>query len=685
MQTSPAMTILGQRGLMMPIWAHTSTLAYHRLQACLLCLQAAVAHAQAPNAPQPNLDAVLQRTQWAQTDWLLELARGTSALVAGSQPAWLIPDLEQLTAALSAELVNLARPVLESSTTDAEPHWRVQRWQGWLEDLHGDELSQLQYEQLCADIDDLDDGDSGHNLQPLRERAKRRLDMRLSSPGTQAERSGSASLVHLMQDLRLAVDGIEMQLGCERMHGAHVWRVDHDDLAWVEAYMRGLARTQALRFDHPGLETVATRQSGQLFIQSDIGSHDANTLILAVDGHDITLTYADLHRTRFAFFQALLGPWGALWSDMASKVAPDLSEGQASTLGLARFSCEDRVRLTRTLEAIGASVVYLLDWERARKRLLNFVDGEGATAVLLAAAQAEVGHKAWLRLGADRLVFSAMHALGAQAFRIGDRLDEVLGAEGAKAFMLEVLRRCKHTLDEGLRTRLLDDEVRLMLARQLQHRADQFDLVDEHAVYCKRLSDGICDAIDGLSPHATRSAQCAGRDEATRAKAWARRAKQAVGVALAEAQRMPRWQPIAQLLVLADQAVDALEEAAFLVGLGYDQPQEPGAAAALVALSELAQGVRQACSEHLELCTQARSDGAAPAREHGPSRVAVLRSHALSQLRQFQRGALLAPNPGTGLNLATEIAAALQRATDHLLQTRLELWALLPVSDETSA
>jgi hypothetical protein len=57
--------------------------------------------------------------------------------------------------------------------------------------------------------------------------------------------------------------------------------------------MTGLHRTEALKFDHPGLATTAVRGGETLLIQNDIGETDAHVLVVHVTGLTVTLTYSD--------------------------------------------------------------------------------------------------------------------------------------------------------------------------------------------------------------------------------------------------------------------------------------------------------------------------------------------------------------------------------------------------------
>ena len=118
--------------------------------------------------------------------------------------------------------------------------------------------------------------------------------------------------------------------------------------------MRGLARTRALKGQHPGLDTAATRDGSRLLIQNDIGTNDAHVLVIQVEtgteGPSVTLTYSDLHRQRFAFFQDLLREVGAEWGEARSAQDAALNRGESYWLGNARFMPEDEAGLQRTLE-----------------------------------------------------------------------------------------------------------------------------------------------------------------------------------------------------------------------------------------------------------------------------------------------------------------------------------------------
>lgn len=662
MQKSQAVAMLGQRGLMMPVWVNAALAANDRLKLYLSVLQAAVAHAEHPEHEALDLSRELAELGLGAATWLHELPAGASRVGGsnhdkhhdGDVDVLLIPELDRLVAALNDDLAIMARPVLESCTTDAEPHLRVHQWQAWLDALHGEQLDR-------------------HQLRSLTH-GKRHAHSHDANPDSTPD----DSLHLLIMDLHKAINRLAADLASEVIAGAHVWQLADEDRPLVEAFMRGLHRTAPLKFDHPGLDTAATRDGDRLLLQNDIGTNDAHVLVINVQGLDITLTYSDLHRTRFAFFQALLNPLGASWSDMTSRVAPDLNEGQAYTVGNARFACEDRIRLARTLEGIGAAIVFLIDWNRARKRLVNFVDKEGAVAVLTAAAESEVGHMAWLKAGGERLIFSAMQAVGSGTFRIGDRLDEVLGNTQARTFLLDVMRLATQALMNGQPIALVADETRLLLARQVQRRTTEFDLLDEHAAYCQTLAQAVSDALD----HGHDGLRDVAQDVAARAKAWERRADHIVMQARDEASRLARWQPVARLLTISDDVADALEEAAFMLSLIADHHQKGWTAEVRQALSKLAQTVLQATQDHIRALAIARhlgEQGEPGLSDDGDAFLAatwaVLRAERQCDdlLRQARRAILHTLEDAPSLMLANDLAMTLELASDRLLSASYAL------------
>jgi uncharacterized protein Yka (UPF0111/DUF47 family) len=642
MQKSQALASLGQNGLLMPVWVKAALAANDRIKLYLTVLQAASAHADHPDHEALDLTHELAAAGLGSATWLHDLPAGASRI----DDTLMVPELDRLVSCLHDDLGTMARPVLAASTADAEPHLRVHQWQDWLDALHGE---QLDHSQL-------------HSL-------------------THGHRGSTDSLHLLVMDLHKQINHLASDLASEVIDGAHVWQLGRDeaqgarDRALIRAFMQGLNRTAPLKLDHPGLDTAATRDGERLLLQNDIGTNDAHVLVIQVQARCISLTYSDLHRTRFAFFQSLLTPLGASWSGLEARVSSELNHGEAYTVGTATFDCDSDARLAQTLEGLGASIVFLIDWNRARKRLLSFVGKEGAIAVLTAAAQAEVGHMAWLKAGGEHLIFEAMQAAGEGAFRIGDRLDEVLGDTQAQTFLLDVMRLASSAMLRGQPLGLISDETRLLLTRQVQRRTTEFDLLDEHAAYCHALAQAVSDALahghDGLRDEA--------QDLAARAKAWERRADHLVMQARQEAERLPRWAPIARLLAQSDDVADALEEAAFMMSLIADHHQKGWNAEVRQALSRLAQTVLQATQDHIKALAIARTLGSSSEAADSDAFLAASWNvlHAERQcdelLRHARRTILSAIDDAPSLMLANDLAMTLELASDRLLSAGYSL------------
>ena len=65
---------------------------------------------------------------------------------------------------------------------------------------------------------------------------------------------------------------------------------------------------------------------------------------------------------------------------------------------------------------------------------------EDAIAALTEAPLFNIGHRAWHKVGEAQLIFPAMQAAGERPFQIGDRLDEVMGANDARGYLVAVMR-----------------------------------------------------------------------------------------------------------------------------------------------------------------------------------------------------------------------------------------------------
>ncbi|PWV81544.1 DUF47 family protein [Halomonas sp. A11-A] len=621
---------LGQEQLLRPARITAALRANDRLKVYLSLLQAARAHADDPAAPPLDLSGELAAVRIG-SPWLKDLP--ASAFRTGRLVN--IPELPRLAALLREDLLIMARPFIESADHVALSA-RTVHWSDWLASL-GD--------------DTLDD----HQLQAL----------------TSGKRANGDSFHILVMDLHKALNRMAAELSDDTIGGAHVWGLAEQDRPRVAAFMRGLNRTRRLKLDHPGLDTAATRDGDRLLLQNDIGTNDAHVLVIQLEGLRITLTYSDLHRQRFGFFRHLLGEIGAQWSTPEALTASGLNDGKAFFVGTATFDCEDEGSLQDALAGIGARIVFLIDWNRARKRLMQFVGKASAVAILTETARRETGHMAWLVAGGERLIFGAMQALGSDYFHIGDRLDQVLGAVPAQEFLIEALTLASESTQQGHSAALIADETRLLLVRHLQRRRDEFDLLGEHAAYCHALAEGLHDAL----AHGHHLKDKAADRLAERAKEWEHQADQMVMRSRARAELQPRWRPFTRLIERADDVADYLEEAAFLLSLIAEGGHKGWEGEVQQVMQRLANEVLNATQDHVKaLAIAGTLDEQSTAEDHAEFVAALWRVLNAERrcdvlLRDVRRALMRHAGDAVTHSLGTEFALALERATDALLAT----------------
>ena len=389
MQKDKAVASLGQQSLLMPAWITAALAANDRLKLYLSLLQAASRHALTADDSNINWSQELARAGLGQTGWTQDLVRHAYM----DDQLLVLPNMAQLLQALDADLETMARPITDGGmVADAESfRKRREHWHDWLTSRHDDE------------------GLSAANLNSL----------------THGDRSSGDSFHLLVMDLHKQINGLASAIATENLDGAHVWHIQPEDRPLVRAFMRGLNRTAPLKFGHPGLDTAVTRDGERLLIQNDIGTNDAHVLVITVEGRSIRLTYSELHVIRFKFFQRLLEQAGFSWEVAESVMTPGMNENKPYTVGQATLHAEDDAALEQGLEDVAARIVFVIDWNRARKRLQMFVNKATAVDLLERASSRGHGHMGWLMSGGEQLVYSTMEAVGSDAFRFGDRLDKI--------------------------------------------------------------------------------------------------------------------------------------------------------------------------------------------------------------------------------------------------------------------
>jgi uncharacterized protein Yka (UPF0111/DUF47 family) len=623
-----AVASLGQSSLLIPAWIKAALQANDRLKLYLSVLQSAAQRAVNPAATTPDWTREIAHLGLRDAAWLKDVAK-TAYL---QDQTLIVPQLSLWLDALASDLSIMARPLCDvAEHKDAALTFRRDVWLKKIEELRDEE-----------------------GLSPL-----------ALSNLTHGSRHDSDSFHLLVMDLHKQLNTMAVAVATEDVDGAHVWQVDDGDRPLIRAFMRGLARTAALKFNHPGLDTAVTREGDRLLIQNDIGTNDAHVLVIEVQERTIHLTYSDLHVARFGFFQQMLEAIGFNWTVFDPRTTDGLNQGKPYQVGNAVLTASDDVQVHDALEALASRIVFVIDWNRARKRLQIFVRKPVAVAVLHHAAQQDLGHMAWLLAGGEQLIFEAMQAMDGEAFRIGDRLDQVLGEAATQTFLEDLLRVASVKLREQQPVALIADEARLLLARVLQRRTFEFDLLAEHAAFCHALALALSESLEFT--HST-------PEGVQRAKNWERKADHLLMEARRRAERQPRWLPMVRLLDEMDDVADALEEAAFIHSIMLAPPLTGLPTAVNAVLSELADTTLAAIQDQIKAIEIARhmSEHTEPSDSEAFLQALwrMLRAERIcDDLLRNARARIvegLHSSPAV-FSLATELAATIEKATDSLL------------------
>jgi len=382
-------------------------------------------------------------------------------------------------------------------------------------------------------------------------------------PGSYLEQAvgpGEAGLQRLVEDLRLALKSLQQTLVEENVGGAWAYGLGQDDQTLLTALMSGLNRTAPLKFEEPGLDTTATRSGDELLVQVDLRGSEAHALLVRIGGTTCRLTLADPHLQRVRFFQGLLQGFGLQWKETTSRETRGAEGRETYYLCPGLCVAPDRAVLAKFLEHLGSRLVFLIDWNRARKRLRSFVDGPACLELLRWAADHDVGHRAFLELGGERLIYDAIEGASPTPVRYGQRLDAIIGRESAVDFLRFVLRTTSAGLLRQRSERFIRDEIRadlLLRFETLEHGV--LAIAAEHALLVFGLAGAVRGALS--SPRAT--------DEGLQRNAaeWEKQADRLVERVRTLARRSPQAKLYARIMGEADDAADNLEEAAFLLAL----------------------------------------------------------------------------------------------------------------------
>lgn len=617
---------LGQADILLPSLVAEGLAANDRVKVHLSALQAAADHARNHRATVPDLTAEC-RAAGLDPAPIGRLVRGAGISADGRVTA---PDLAALGNAILAETGAMLHAVEVASP--AEGKRAAERF--------GATKAQARLASLA--------GISPSDIAEL----------------TGISEAGGDSLHRLIMDLHKALNRLAAGSAEETVAGARAHGLEADDRLLVEAFMRGVRSTSHLKFDHPGLATTAVRCGSRLTIQNDIGVTDAHVIVVAVDGNAVSITHTDVHRARARFFTDMLSGFAVRWSGLGRKKAEGLGDQGAFYLVTGRYDAETSEQRNAFLEAIGASLVFLIDWNKARKALRAWVANDQAIRILDWAARNHIGHRAFLELGGSDLVTSAVRNAAPARIGFGERFDAVLGRDAAVDFLKSVLRISTEALLEGRSALLVRDRIEADLVRCLK-RVDSalLAIVVRQAGLAREIAAAVVHHVAGLSSGTRHE----GAQLAARARRIEEKADRVARDARSEIARLDAGATIEQLVNGIEDVVDELEQAAFIASLLPEKMSESvlqplsELAAAVLAGTETAAGGVDAAGEVPE-GRRADSEDALAAVD----RLIDVEHRADDAERSVTRQVLHGGFDLASSLAALELARALERATDRL-------------------
>ncbi|MBR0959091.1 hypothetical protein [Bradyrhizobium japonicum] len=628
---------LGQGSILLPALVAEGLAANDRIKVRMSALQAAAQHAQEPSRPANDLGVESQTAGIAPA--------GIAALIGGAhligQGRLAAPDLAKLIEEIADDAATMVRAVGAGAASEGE---RAQarldaiRAAGLLDAAGEIELSRIARLTGVAD-------------------------------------AGGDSLHRLVMDLHKQLNRLVASCSEEALDGAHVFGLHSEDRPAVAAFMKGLNATRGLKFNHPGLDTMATRAGGRLLIQNDIGTTDAHVVVIAVKKNAVTVTYTDVHLARAKFFISLFDGFEATWSGLDRHTAAGLGEGNSFYLVTGQYQVDHAADRNEFLAALGAALVFLIDWNKARKLLRTWVAKEDAARILEWAARQRIGHRGFLELGGNDLLGSAVRNAAPTRIGFGERLDQALGRNAAIDFLKASLRAATEALLAGRSVRTVRDQIEADLMRHL-------DRVDGALLAAVLRQIGLAhDLVAAISRHiaALQAGQPADSKLLTqRCGVIEQKADRIALVSRNEVDRLNARPLIGQLIDRAEEAVDELEQAAFIASL-MPERTDPSLLASLVELCAVAETATEVAASGVAAAIDVPEGRRADSEDALSAVTRLIDAEHAADSRERATTALVFCG---GFDVATslsviELARAVERATDrfaafgHLLRRHI--------------
>jgi uncharacterized protein Yka (UPF0111/DUF47 family) len=471
-------------------------------------------------------------------------------------------------------------------------------------------------------------------------------------------------------DLHRALNQLQTTLSKETIDGAMTYMLRAGDDVLVRAFMAGIKKTAPLKFDHPGLGTTATRAGSKVIIQNDIGITDAHVLVINIEEMKVSIMYTDIHMQRVEFFQSLFEEKDVRWQDTVSRRGSEQFEKKVYHLSVGTYTAQDTSALVAFLTFLASRIVFLIDWNRARKQLRNFLLNKDCIAVLKWAADDDVGHIGFLKLGGEKIIFSALELAARVPLRYGEPLHQLLGQERTVNYLKWVLKTASHGLLQNQSSLLLQDEIKTELLRNFRFAHEgMMEICVDHASLLIEVGTVVRDSLyhsqrEGDSEFIERSAR--------RAKEWESSADQLVMQVRLLSRRIENAEYFFTLIHTADDVLDYLEEASFVTTLLPLIARSKSVNDQLAGMADIA--VR-GCQEYLKMLMSAQ----AIHREYNQddmqeflmsvNLVLSLEHECDEALRQTQKTLFFESKNYKELQIYSELSRLIEESTNSLMTT----------------
>jgi uncharacterized protein Yka (UPF0111/DUF47 family) len=329
------------------------------------------------------------------------------------------------------------------------------------------------------------------------------------------------------------------------------------------------------------------------------------------------------------------------------------------------YAAADQKDLERYLSHLGSRIVFLIDWNRMRKRLRGFVGKERAVEILKWAADNDHGHRGLLEIGGERALAEAVEYAAGERLRYGDRLDNLIGEANAANFLCHAMRAASAGMLVRRSRRAILDEIKADLSRYFENAGQAiFDIAARHAACGYDLAVTMREALERIGG--------AGHEEwiarfSARAVVWEANADQLLNEARDDIKRFGRPASLVDFLEYADDAVDELEEAASLLDLVALVSAEGATLRELRRLADLALGSAQEfvkCIECAATITRADIRDDLDDFLQALERLIGLEHRADEQIRLLRRQLLASTQDHRALYLLHQLSRSLETATD---------------------